>query len=488
MALTLPRVLVVEDNEGCRDSVVRMLSTNGFRPVAVESAEAALDVLAGESPDAVLIDLRLPGMDGHALLRVIRRDDPGMPAILMSGDPTMEDGIRAVRLNAVDFLCKPITADMLVGALERALAARTAPRRQPRAPRLAARPQVAPSPEGRGPDAHARSPIEPARPGAAAPRAAAPRPSGARGPGHRSIAEVIREAGRRLERGTHDLPVLDPRIPTIYSLIEKPSCGVDEVLAVVGRDPTLAAVVLRASNSSFYNASVRAISDLREACVQLGNRRVMALTIEALARSTFALRDEPFRTILPAFWRNAFVTARAADCLARRVHRCSPRARRLLPALECLYVAALMHNVGELFLLQIVSDAGLSLDDDGVAELAAEVDRWHEIFGRTLARAWALPPLVARLAGHHHRPAAAVEPEHERLARSLLLAAWSLTLEAGATYLPGQAEAADAQPFLPALEIPPDDLTEIRADMSGWFDAEEEVSRPGRAAAGPRTG
>ena len=453
MAVRLPRVLVVEDDDGLRSSLGRVLTANGFRPALAATAEDALPLLEASEVDVVLADLRLPGMDGHALLRVLQRAGAALPVILMSGQATMEDTILAVRERAVDFLCKPFPTEALVAALERAVAA--LPAAPPEAGARASAP-VAPEPPPSPP-----VPEPPLRPGAPEPQRAA-EPA-------LSLSEAFALVRARLRDGTVRLPVLDDRTARVQELLEKPGCGVEEVLSVVGADPALAAVVLRAANSSYFNPGTP-IADLRQACVQLGNRRVVSFALEAQLQAAFACQRQPFRAILMRLWRNAFVTARAADRLARTVHRSRPELRPELPNLDSLYVAALLHNIGEILLLQLLSelDALPAPDPDDLGPLADGLARLHEELGAQLARTWALPPLVVRLAGRHHAPTAPGETGNQRNTRALVGAAWRLALEAGFTYLPGQETESSAEERL-ILGIDDHEADAMRAEMARWL-------------------
>jgi HD-like signal output (HDOD) protein/CheY-like chemotaxis protein len=439
MEPSLPGVLVVEDDDLVRESVAHTLARHGFRPVPAASAEAALPHLSSRALVAAIVDLRLPGLDGHAVLDACRSAHPGLPVILMSGDPTLDDALRAVRARADDLLCKPVAPPELVETLRRVLA----------------RAAVTPRPERPGPAP------------AAAPAAVVPRP-------RPTVRDEVHRAAERLQAGRLRLPTLDRRVAQVSGLMERPDCSVDEVLALLERDPTLAAVVLRAANSSYFNRGTR-IHGLRDACLRLGNQHVVALTIEGLVTSACVCRREPFRTIVERFWQNAFVTARAVDWLSRHVARGGagpPSGRR--PSADELYVAGLLHNVGELLLVQVLADVPeLELSGAGdLAELAEAVTEAHERFGGALAEAWGLPPLVAALAGgHHEEPLGEPPPGAVAAGPSvwrLVVAGWRLALSAGYMYLPGQEQ---ESPFEDVVALGIDDarVAPLLGAMAGWL-------------------
>jgi CheY-like chemotaxis protein len=138
------RVLVVEDEEGVGDVFIDYLIELGHQPVLVHSAEAALGRLSGERPDAIILDISLPGMSGLEFLRLRRVRELGVPIVAVSGAVTEGQARECLRLGALDFVGKPVELERLgevldcAGplALERREELRGRPERR-RAPRAA---------------------------------------------------------------------------------------------------------------------------------------------------------------------------------------------------------------------------------------------------------------------------------------------------------------------------------------------------------------
>lgn len=115
------RVLVVDDEPNIRQSVQMVLSARGF---AVELAEdgIAADLILNESvPDAILLDVRLPGRNGLELLKYWRVQHPTVPVVLMSGDATITEALEGLKMGAYDFIEKPFLAPKLVNTITRAI-------------------------------------------------------------------------------------------------------------------------------------------------------------------------------------------------------------------------------------------------------------------------------------------------------------------------------------------------------------------------------
>jgi DNA-binding NtrC family response regulator len=117
-----PTVLVIEDEEKARRVVGLQLSSDGYAVKAVGTAEEGLK-LAGEA-DLVLTDLKLPGMDGLALLEKLHAQNAHLPVIVMSAFGTVEIAVEAMKKGAVDFLPKPFSLDHLTVVVEKALEVR----------------------------------------------------------------------------------------------------------------------------------------------------------------------------------------------------------------------------------------------------------------------------------------------------------------------------------------------------------------------------
>lgn len=115
-------VLVIDDDSTVRDSIVAYLDDCDYEMMSAESAQGALELLKKQTPDAVVCDLKMPGMNGIELLEKLSESHPRMPVIVVSGAGVMNDVVRALRLGAADFLVKPILdLEVLVHSLRKAL-------------------------------------------------------------------------------------------------------------------------------------------------------------------------------------------------------------------------------------------------------------------------------------------------------------------------------------------------------------------------------
>lgn len=102
------RVLVIDDEAIVRDSIVAYLEDSGFDVIEAENGELGIECFRQHKPAVVLCDLRMPKMDGLAVLRALREISPDTPFIVVSGAGVMADVVEALRLGASDYLIKPI--------------------------------------------------------------------------------------------------------------------------------------------------------------------------------------------------------------------------------------------------------------------------------------------------------------------------------------------------------------------------------------------
>lgn len=108
------KILVVDDEEIVRLSHARLLGGNDCRVETVWNGADALAEMARRSYDLVLLDLRMPGMDGLTTLRAIKERWPNAEVVIITGYPSVETAKEAIRLGAYDYLAKPVPPDEVI--------------------------------------------------------------------------------------------------------------------------------------------------------------------------------------------------------------------------------------------------------------------------------------------------------------------------------------------------------------------------------------
>jgi diguanylate cyclase (GGDEF)-like protein/PAS domain S-box-containing protein len=117
-ALPVATILTIDDEEVIRRSFQAYLEDSGFRVLQAGNGRVGLEVFHREKPDAILVDLRMPEVDGLEVLATVVRESPEVPILVVSGTGVIQDAIEALRLGAWDYVLKPVED---LGILEHSL-------------------------------------------------------------------------------------------------------------------------------------------------------------------------------------------------------------------------------------------------------------------------------------------------------------------------------------------------------------------------------
>lgn len=115
------RILIIDDEKIVLDSIQRILSRFAYHVIGTLSPSEGLTRLEKERFDVVITDLMMPEMNGLEILTAMRERGIGVPAIMITGYPTIKSAVQAQRLGALDYIPKPFTRVELLGPLNRAL-------------------------------------------------------------------------------------------------------------------------------------------------------------------------------------------------------------------------------------------------------------------------------------------------------------------------------------------------------------------------------
>ncbi len=114
------RVLLVDDEVDFVEPLARRLEARGYAVTVAHDGSAATRVAHEQSPDVVVLDVRLPGADGVSVLRRLKLAHPATEVILLTGHGDVGSGIAGMRLGAFDYLLKPVEIDVLCERLQAA--------------------------------------------------------------------------------------------------------------------------------------------------------------------------------------------------------------------------------------------------------------------------------------------------------------------------------------------------------------------------------
>jgi two-component system nitrogen regulation response regulator NtrX len=119
--LSKPRILVIDDEAAIRDSLKMILEYEDYQFVGAASGQDGLAAVQKERPDAVLLDIKMPGMDGMEVLRKLHALDESLPVIMISGHGATATAVEAIKSGAVDFFDKPLSTERVIVTLRNVL-------------------------------------------------------------------------------------------------------------------------------------------------------------------------------------------------------------------------------------------------------------------------------------------------------------------------------------------------------------------------------
>jgi CheY-like chemotaxis protein/HD-like signal output (HDOD) protein len=286
-------ILVVDDMPVIRDPIAASLRAAGYRTVTAAGGEEALRTLRTAKPDLVLLDLVMPGMDGMAVLRQIRREPStaGVPVILLTSAEGRREILEAVKYGVRDYVLKSrFSLKDLLARVSKYLAPRTGE------PARGSAPAGADIGDASGAPAATTSPsVARAKP-----------PSGPL----LTRDECIRRAEAALSGKT-----LSGVVAQVIGAAASPRTELSQLASIVSRDPVLASRVLRAANSAGSTSSRGVISNVTDAIRQIGSAAVrnIAATVGVFDAMP-AASSESFNPI--RCWQHSFAVAKLCERLA----------------------------------------------------------------------------------------------------------------------------------------------------------------------------
>lgn len=110
-------ILLIDDEEAFVTTLQERLEMRGFPARVALDGQSGLDLIAADTPDVVVLDLRMPGMSGVEVLRRIRGQWPGLPVIMLSGHGSDQDFEACLELGAAQYHKKPLDIDLLLDSI-----------------------------------------------------------------------------------------------------------------------------------------------------------------------------------------------------------------------------------------------------------------------------------------------------------------------------------------------------------------------------------
>lgn len=116
------KVLLIDDEVEFLEALSERMELRGMDVATAETAQKAVAALDSGEYDAIVLDLQMPDMNGIDMLKIIKENHPEMQVILLTGKATLEAGVKAMKLGAMDFMEKPADIDSLTEKIKKAQA------------------------------------------------------------------------------------------------------------------------------------------------------------------------------------------------------------------------------------------------------------------------------------------------------------------------------------------------------------------------------
>src|SRR5712675_131575 len=115
------RILIIDDESAIRDSLKMTLEYEGYEVIGAATGQEGIALVERETPDLVLLDVKMPGMDGLEVLDRLRALNDALPVVVVSGHGTISTAVEATKKGAFDFIEKPFASERVLVSLRNAL-------------------------------------------------------------------------------------------------------------------------------------------------------------------------------------------------------------------------------------------------------------------------------------------------------------------------------------------------------------------------------
>ena len=346
------KTLIVDDEAISRKILAHMMGPLG-EVVAASEGKTAIELFRqamnnGIPFDLLTLDVSMPGMDGMRVLRYIRTLEKSRA---LSGQDTIKIIMRSSRmsrsviqkcisLGCDDFIAKPVSESRLFQKLTELGLTMPAPV------------------EDTDPVMHPK---------------------------------VMGEIIRKFYKGRIRLPVLPRMVREIETVLARADHTVDELAAVIEKDPVLSGKLIRIANSPLYRG-MDAVTDLKAGLVRLGVDATHAVVATIANKLLFESDNASLKTVLEQHWRHSFAAACCGKLIAEEI---------AIENSDTVFLMGITFDLGNVLLLKAVADISpeVSFEDQDLLRSIHEV---HTTFGAALLKKWKFPEVFVKLAELHH--------------------------------------------------------------------------------------
>jgi HD-like signal output (HDOD) protein/CheY-like chemotaxis protein len=380
-------VLFIDDQPGFREPFELALRRDGFEVVSASGGVAGLGEMRRRAPDLVLLDLKMPGLDGLSVLRAMRAIEHLrlVPVIMLSGFANRDTVLEAAKLGVKDYILKSrLTISNLIEKVRSRLSGPAAPAGGP-ADTAAARPEA-------GPAATAPAPLaEPAPP---------PDP----GAGLRALKPVLSRASLIEKIGAFgQLRALSPTVAHVLKLTGNERASIETVAKAISHDQAIALRILKLANSAVFTRG-QPVDSVNKAVIRIGIERIRQALLNISVIDQFTAEAFQGQLDTLQFWEHSIAVGLIAAELA---HAQDPGRA------DASFAMGLLHDVGRLVFAEQLGPMYVEVLR-GAAALGVPVEQVesrmllmsHADAMEQVLQTWNFPADLAGPIVHHHLSAA----------------------------------------------------------------------------------
>jgi len=328
-------IMVVDDLAIIRDLLASALEKFGFRSKAVAGGEQALIEVRQERPDLIVLDMRMPEVDGLTFLKALRGDpkSSSIPVIVLTLDTDRNDILAASRIGVQDYILKaqfsmPVLIDRIQTRLKEFSARQEGPSGEPQASQ----------PGGE------RSPSS----------ISLQQPAAMMSSGDESPRERLKKMTPLLTRtqlnerlqSCKDLKAMSPTVSRLMEMVNTASCSIEKIASAVQQDQAVAVKVLRLANSAvFFRGGP--VDSVQKAVMRIGIQQVRQAVISLGVMERFHSADSSSGIALPQFWEHSIACGLISSMIAKR---------RGAKEHETAFTMGLLHDVGRLVYIEVLGE------------------------------------------------------------------------------------------------------------------------------------
>ena len=110
----IPRILVVDDEKHICAAIAALVKGEGFKALVAQDGNTALKMIRSEGPDLILVDIKMPEMDGMEVMRQAKDLDPDLPVVMITAFAEIHGAVKAIKAGAHDYLSKPFNNEEVI--------------------------------------------------------------------------------------------------------------------------------------------------------------------------------------------------------------------------------------------------------------------------------------------------------------------------------------------------------------------------------------